>query len=92
MSQSNGSISKLFVLTYRKLFSRYKIQLYSSHNQEDFNNKILNLNAHYIDYKTNISGIEPSISNTEAGTLYEIYVRKLDYSHAELAMNTNAHR
>lgn len=92
MSQNNGNISKLFALAYRKLFSRYKIQLYASHNQEDFNNKILNLNAHYIDYKTNISGRDRPSLNSEADTLYEIYVRKLDYSHAELAMNTNAHR
>ncbi|WIV19019.1 hypothetical protein QPK24_22310 [Paenibacillus polygoni] len=92
MSQRIGTVDHLFTLAYRKLFSRYKIQLYASHNEEDFHKKILNLNAHYIDYKTHIVDTSKQKSSSTANTLYEIYVKKKDHSLAELAMNTAAHR
>lgn len=92
MSQRIGTVDNLFTHACRKLFSRYKIQLYASHNEEDFHKKILNLNAHYIDYKTNIAGTGKQKSHSEANTVYEIYVKKKDHSLAELAMNTAAHR
>ncbi|WP_211747350.1 hypothetical protein [Paenibacillus sp. Marseille-Q4541] len=92
MSHSIGNLDKLLVLTCRKLFSRYKVQLYASHNQGDFYKRLQNLNSHYIDYKTNITDTGSPGVSTGTSTLYEIYVKKIDYSHAELAMNTTAHR
>ncbi|GIP42281.1 hypothetical protein J45TS6_07400 [Paenibacillus sp. J45TS6] len=92
MSQRIGTVDNLFIHACRKLFSRYKIQLYASHNEEDFHKKILNLNAHYIDYKTNIAGTGKQKTSSEASTVYEIYVKKKDHTLAELAMNTAAHR
>lgn len=92
MSHRIGNVDKLFILACRKFFSRYKIQLYASHNQEDFYKKPKNLRAHYIDYKTNITDTKSPNLCSGTSTLYEIYVKKIDYSHAELAMNTTAHR
>lgn len=91
MSQRIRNADNLFTLACR-LFSRYKIQLYASHNEEDFHTKLLNLNAHYIDYKTNVVGKGKLKSSSEPTTIYEIYVKKIDYPHAELAMNTATHR
>ncbi|SDW69070.1 hypothetical protein SAMN05518848_102699 [Paenibacillus sp. PDC88] len=83
-----GNLDKLLFVLWRRIFSRYTISIYMSHNQEHFQKIIYKLNSHQVDYKTQITDTGSSgVSLGGFSAQYEIFVKKSDIHLAEKVIN-----
>lgn len=83
-----GNLDKLLFVLWRRIFSRYTISIYMSHNQEHFQKIIYKLNSHQVDYRTQITDTGSSgVSLGGFSAQYEIFVKKSDIHLAEKVIN-----